>query len=242
MIEEAGWVPVRRNLTYEEFAWDWTPPSADAAMPGAQPKHSNMTLHCGRINYTNDLPIYAALRCASANLPGHVARRRTRAVERHAAGRKASTSVRLARSPGRHNWERLVLLPDLCIGARDEVVSVVLVSAAHPSQLDGERIYVSAESASGYTLLRVILERRFGVRPHEIQEVDALGARRPAPPRCSSAMRPSTPSKRSRPRGATISGRCGTNGRGCKPCLPCGRRDANRSNAIPRPSRSACTH
>ncbi|MGH7737667.1 MAG: CofH family radical SAM protein [Candidatus Tyrphobacter sp.] len=30
LIEDAGYVPVRRNSTYEEFAWDWTPPSFDS--------------------------------------------------------------------------------------------------------------------------------------------------------------------------------------------------------------------
>jgi aminodeoxyfutalosine synthase len=28
LIEEAGYVPVRRNSTYDEFPYDWTPPSA----------------------------------------------------------------------------------------------------------------------------------------------------------------------------------------------------------------------
>ena len=29
LIEGAGYVPVRRNSTYEEFAWDWMPPSRE---------------------------------------------------------------------------------------------------------------------------------------------------------------------------------------------------------------------
>ena len=28
LIEEAGYVPVRRNSTYEEFPHDWAPPAA----------------------------------------------------------------------------------------------------------------------------------------------------------------------------------------------------------------------
>ncbi|MGZ6180428.1 MAG: CofH family radical SAM protein [Vulcanimicrobiaceae bacterium] len=31
LIEEAGYVPVRRNSTYEEFAYDWTPPEKELA-------------------------------------------------------------------------------------------------------------------------------------------------------------------------------------------------------------------
>ncbi|MGC2405629.1 MAG: CofH family radical SAM protein [Candidatus Cybelea sp.] len=29
LIEEAGYVPVRRNSTYDEFTWDWTPPTVE---------------------------------------------------------------------------------------------------------------------------------------------------------------------------------------------------------------------
>ncbi len=29
LIEEAGYVPVRRNSTYDEFPWDWTPPERE---------------------------------------------------------------------------------------------------------------------------------------------------------------------------------------------------------------------
>ena len=91
------------------------------------------------------------------------------------------------------NADELVLLPDLCIGARDDVVSVVLVSATPPALLDGARIYVTEESASGRNLLRVILERRYGVRPR-LRRRAAIrsSARSRANRRCSSATRRST--------------------------------------------------
>ncbi|MHB8176911.1 MAG: CofH family radical SAM protein [Vulcanimicrobiaceae bacterium] len=31
LIEESGYVPVRRNSTYQEFGWDWAPPAAEGA-------------------------------------------------------------------------------------------------------------------------------------------------------------------------------------------------------------------
>ena len=132
-----------------------------------------MTLRSGRIKYTNDLPIYAAFDDGALAYPG------TLHADVPARLNAMLLDGRLDLSPisaftWAANWERLVLLPDLCIGARDEVVSVVLVSPEHPAQLDGEPINVSAESASGYNLLRVILERRFGVRPQYIEEADAL--------------------------------------------------------------------
>jgi chorismate dehydratase len=71
--------------------------------------------------------------------------------------------------------DELVLLPDLCIGARDEVVSVVLVSRTPPALLDGAPIALTGESATGRNLLRVVLERRYGVRPEYVESSDPLG-------------------------------------------------------------------
>jgi chorismate dehydratase len=128
-----------------------------------------MTLRCGRIKYTNDLPIYAAFDSGAIEYPGSL----------H-ADTPARLNAMLLRgeldlSPiSAFTWAAnsrdLVLLPDLCIGARDEVVSVVLVSATPPAMLDATPIFVTEESASGRNLLRVILERRYGIRPIYVDE------------------------------------------------------------------------
>jgi aminodeoxyfutalosine synthase len=36
LIEEAGYIPVRRNSTYDEFSWDWTPHIAGSPFDSAQ--------------------------------------------------------------------------------------------------------------------------------------------------------------------------------------------------------------
>jgi chorismate dehydratase len=130
-------------------------------------------LKSGRIKYTNDLPVYAAFDAGALTYPGTLhadvpARLNAMLLDGELDLSPISAFTWAA------NWQRLVLLPDLCIGARDEVVSVVLVSPKAPSELDGERVYVSAESASGKNLLRVILERRFGVHSRYIEEADPL--------------------------------------------------------------------
>jgi chorismate dehydratase len=53
----------------------------------------------------------------------------------------------------------------LCIGAREAVWSVLLISSRPPQELGGVEIAVTGESASGFNVLRVLLERRFGVQP-----------------------------------------------------------------------------
>jgi chorismate dehydratase len=140
-----------------------------------------VTLKSGRIKYTNDLPIYAAFDAGALTYPGTLhadvpARLNAMLLDGELDLSPISAFTWAA------NWERLVLLPDLCIGARDEVVSVVLVSPKAPSELDGERIYVSAESASGKNMLRVILERRFGVHPQYIEEANPLARARAGAP------------------------------------------------------------
>ncbi len=125
---------------------------------------ASMTLRCGRIKYTNDLPIYAAFDAGIIESPGRLHADVPARLNAMVLEGELDLSPVSAFTWAKHAGE-LVLLPDLCIGARDEVVSIVLVSPKTPAQLDGARIAVTKESASGANLLRVILERRFGVRP-----------------------------------------------------------------------------
>jgi chorismate dehydratase len=128
-----------------------------------------MTLRCGRIKYTNDLPVYAAFDAGAIAYPGSL----------HADVPSRLNAMllqgELDMSPiSAFTWaansQKLVLLPDLCIGAREEVVSVVLVSSVPPARLDGVPVYVSQESASGRSFLRIILERRYAIRPSYVEE------------------------------------------------------------------------
>jgi chorismate dehydratase len=128
-----------------------------------------MTLRCGRIKYTNDLPVYAAFDAGAMEYPGRlhadVPARLNAMLLQGELDLSPISAFAWAANP-----DRLVLLPDLCIGAREEVVSVVLVSAIPPALLGGAQIFVSEESASGRYLLRVILERRYRIRAKYIDE------------------------------------------------------------------------
>ena len=120
-------------------------------------------LRSGRIVYTNDLPIYQAFDEGAFRYPGAL-------VSDVPANLNAMLlDGRLDLGPiSAFHWAKhareLALLPDLCIGARDAVWSVVCVSRVPLERLDGASIAVTRESASGRNLLRVLLERRFGVR------------------------------------------------------------------------------
>ena len=130
-------------------------------------------LRCGRIVYTNDLPIYAAFDAGAIAYPGTLRADVPSRLNAMLLAGELDLSPISAFEWAKHAGE-LVLLPDLCIGARDEVVSVVLVSATPPALLDGSTVYVTGESASGRSLLQVILERRYGVRPTYTVEAEPL--------------------------------------------------------------------
>ena len=123
-----------------------------------------MSLRCGRIVYTNDLPIYTAFDVDAIGYPGSLHADVPAKLNAMLVSGELDLSPISAFAWAQHADE-LVLLPDLCIGARDEVVSVVLVSQTPPALLDGVTIALTSESASGRNLLRVVLERRYGVQP-----------------------------------------------------------------------------
>jgi len=130
-------------------------------------------LRSGRIMYTNDLPIYTAFDAGAVRYPGALV------ADVPSNLNAMLLDGRLDLSPiSAFHWaahaDTLALLPDLCIGSRNEVWSVVCVSRKPLAQLDGVEIAVTRESASGRNLLRVLLERRYGVRANFVEHADAF--------------------------------------------------------------------
>jgi chorismate dehydratase len=130
-------------------------------------------LRCGRIQYTNDLPIYAAFDAGAIAYPGTLHADVPSRLNAMLVNGELDLSPISAFAWANHADE-LILLPDLCIGARDEVVSVVLVSATPPALLNGVEVAVTPESESGRNLLRVLLERRYGVQPRYVDDANIL--------------------------------------------------------------------
>ncbi len=128
-------------------------------------------LRSGRIIYTNDLPIYAGFDAGAVRYPGALV------ADVPANLNAMLIEGRLDLSPiSAFHWakhaDQLALLPELCIGARREVWSVVCVSRKPLAELDGATIAVTTESASGRNLLRVLLERRYGIRTTFVESAD----------------------------------------------------------------------
>ncbi len=132
-------------------------------------------LRSGRIIYTNDLPIYAGFDAGAVRYPGALI------ADVPANLNAMLLDGRLDLSPiSAFHWakyaDQLALLPQLCIGARREVWSVVCVSAKPLAELNGADIAVTVESASGRNLLRVLLERRYGVVANFVESTDPFTA------------------------------------------------------------------
>jgi chorismate dehydratase len=140
-----------------------------------------MALRCGRIKYTNDLPVYAAFDAGVIGYPGTLHADVPARLNAMLLGGELDLSP-ISAFAWAANAGELILLPDLCIGARDEVVSVVLVSPTPPALLGGVPIHVTQESASGRNLLRVLLERHYGARSEFVEVATPLVSARKGKP------------------------------------------------------------
>jgi chorismate dehydratase len=124
----------------------------------------NTKARLGRIAYLNVLPIYFALEHLFGENGFHLVRGTP--AELNASMRQGDVDLGSisALEYGRA-WRDYLLLPDLSISSKGAVGSVLLFSRVPFARLDGRPIRVSAASASGAALVKVLLTKLFGVAP-----------------------------------------------------------------------------
>ncbi len=132
-------------------------------------------LRSGRIVYTNDLPIYTAFDEGAVRFPGALVADVPANLNAMLLGGQLDLGPISASFYAEHA-ESFALLPELCIGSRRDVWSVVCVSRVPLERLDGATIAITRESASGRGLLRVLLERRYGAHAKFLESDDPFGA------------------------------------------------------------------
>lgn len=122
------------------------------------------SLRVGRIAYTNVAPVYTAFDSGAVTVDARFVtgvptdlNAKLDHAELDAGPVSAAYYLRHA--------DRYTLIPSVCIAARDEVLSVVLVSALPPGLLANKPIAVTRDSASGLALLNLLLRRRYGIEP-----------------------------------------------------------------------------
>lgn len=136
-------------------------------------------IRLGHIDYSNCVPVHARL------------------LERHSAGdvqlimgvpsdlNDALSSGGIDVAPcssieyARHAAE-YVVLPGLAIGSDGPVRSILLETEVAPESLDGRMVWLPTASATSTVLLRILLERRWGVKPeyawfHQTDAGDPIG-------------------------------------------------------------------
>ena len=82
--------------------------------------------------------------------------------------------------------ENLVLIPKICIRAEGDVTSIILLSKKPIDKLDGERVAITAKSATAHCLLKVILAESYHVKPEYV--VENLNVENPVPADATAAL------------------------------------------------------
>ncbi|MBI4409449.1 MAG: menaquinone biosynthesis protein [Gemmatimonadetes bacterium] len=124
-------------------------------------------LRLGHIDFSNCFPVHALL--LERGAPAGIVLSSGTPAELNAelaAGRvdvAPASSIEYAR-----HAERYRLFPDLAIGSRGPVGSIVLESARRVDELDEQVVALPTASATSVVLLRLLLERRADLRPRYV--------------------------------------------------------------------------
>lgn len=132
-----------------------------------------MKLRCGRISYTNDLPVYAAFDEGAVDFPGSFVAGVPMDLNRMMLAGELDCGPMSSFFYAQHAAS-FVLLPGVCIGSRRDVRSIHCVSRTQPAQLAGKPVAVTKESATGRALFEVICKTRFGFSPAYVESDDPL--------------------------------------------------------------------
>ncbi|HUI64070.1 MAG TPA: MqnA/MqnD/SBP family protein, partial [Bacteroidota bacterium] len=139
IITDAGKIPVERDVYYN-------------------PLHVYHDRVIGKIPFLNSVPFYAHLEKEEYRILPVVPRR---------MGMLSAQNEILAGPFSLMDYfrqEDALELSGLCIATRDQVKSVMLFSKEGWRDLDGKRIGITDDTATSVQLLRVLLEKKYGVR------------------------------------------------------------------------------
>jgi chorismate dehydratase len=132
-------------------------------------------IRCGRISYTNDLPVYAAFDAGAVAFPGSLTLGVPTALNRLLLAGELDCSPVSSFFYAQHAAE-LLLLPGICIGSRREVRSIYCVSAEPIRSLEGLPVAVTRESATGRALLATLCATYYGFAPEFVESDDPYAA------------------------------------------------------------------
>jgi chorismate dehydratase len=138
---------------------------------------SSEPLRCGRISYTNDLPIYAAFDAGAVRCPATLISGVPTQLNRMLIQGELDVSPISSFFCAEHADELLVL-PDVCIGSRNAVRSIYCISKTPPRSLACVPIAVTAESSTGRNLFATVCAESYGFAPSFVEAEDPFEAYR----------------------------------------------------------------
>lgn len=122
----------------------------------------------GHINFLNILPLTWAYRRGLAKdlsiFPG-VPAEINALMKNNLLDVSMMSSIEYARQS-----ENLLLLPDVCIRAKKNVTSIILLSKKPIEKLHGEKVLITTKSATAHCLLKIILSESYGIVPEYATE------------------------------------------------------------------------
>lgn len=134
-------------------------------------------VRCGRISFTNDLPVYAAFDLGERTFPGVLRSGVPTELNRALLAGELDLSPVSSFFYAQHSRE-LALQPAFCIGSRKEVKSIVCVTATPMRDLGETIVAVTPDSATGRALLDVICRRSYGFAVRYREDGDPIAAYR----------------------------------------------------------------
>lgn len=118
----------------------------------------------GHIQFLNSLPIYYGLVKGSGILDLELVKGLPTELNSLLLEGKLDVSPISSIEYARHSTD-LILLPGPTVSCRGPVGSILLLSRLSVENLDGQNIALTTSSATSHVLLRILLEKRHGVRP-----------------------------------------------------------------------------
>lgn len=134
-------------------------------------------LRCGRISYTNDLPIYAAFDAGAVDCPATLVSGVPTQLNGLLLAGELDVSPISSFFCAEHA-DDLVVLPGVCIGSRVEVRSIYCISRATPADLAGIPIAVTTESSTGRNVFATVCAEGYGFMPSFVPAADPFAAYR----------------------------------------------------------------
>jgi len=127
-------------------------------------RERNGRVRLGHIVYSNCFPVHAGIVDRGApdwiEVEEGVPSRLNGLLDRGEIDVAPCSSIEYARHADRYR-----VLPDLVIGSRGPVRSILFLADRHPSELDGKTVALPTASATSVVLLKVLLRVRWGVSP-----------------------------------------------------------------------------